>query len=88
MAEEVILQMTKPDVQDYVTQRLLPFIRENLNAGIVADIRTARTGKSGAVIRNQDTGEETLRTDLSGLPDVHSFLTEVSTRLRKDKDLG
>ncbi|MDE7064827.1 MAG: HDIG domain-containing protein, partial [Desulfovibrionaceae bacterium] len=55
--------------------------------GIVADIRTARTGKSGAVIRNQDTGEETLRTDLSGLPDVHSFLTEVSTRLRKDKDL-
>ena len=87
VAEEVILQMTKPEVQDYIAQKLLPFIRESLSAGIVEDIRTARTGKSGAVIRNQDTGEETLRTDLSGLPDVHSFLTELSTRLRKDKEL-
>lgn len=87
VAEEVILEMAKPEVQDYIIKNLLPFIRENLNTGIMEDIRATRTGTSGAVIRNADTGEEMLRTNLSNLPDVSSFLTEVSTKLRKDKEL-
>lgn len=88
VAEEVILQLTRPEVQTYVLQTLLPMVRAALYDGLVSDVRSGRVGKSGVIIRNLETGGETLRPDLSVLPDVQSTLVHINTELRKQKELN
>ena len=87
VAEDVILQLTRPEVQAFVLQRLLPLVRGALNEGLVSDVRAARVGKSGVIIRHVDTGAETLRPDLAVLPDVQSSLISLTSKLRQEKDL-
>lgn len=87
VAEDVIPQLTRPDVQAFVMQRLLPMARTALNEGLVSDVRAAHVGKAGVVIRNQETGLETLRPDLAELPDVQSTVVDIATKLRQERDL-
>lgn len=88
VAEEVILQLTRPEVQTFILQRLLPLTRAALNEGLVSDVRAARVGNAGVVIRNQTTGVEILRPEISELPDVQSTLADITSQIRQEKNLA
>lgn len=88
VAEEIIPQLMRPEVQTFVLQRLLPLTRSVLNEGLVSDVRAARVGNAGVVIRNQETGQEMLRPEITELPDVQSTLADITSRLRQEKELG
>ena len=77
-------EYANPDVQLYVVNHILPKIENRLNEGVLPQMRVSR---SGILIRNLDTGIETLRSDITGIPDVPSLLAELSTALAADKQL-
>ncbi len=87
VAEEIILQLSHPTVQTYMINSLLPNVRDILNAGIVSDIRSARVGEAGAIIRVKETGAEILRPDVTSLPNVQSILIQLTNMLRNDTTL-
>jgi putative nucleotidyltransferase with HDIG domain len=87
VAEEVLAEIARHDVQEYLLKDLMLLIRENLAEGLVADLRSGRVGRVGVVIRNLDTGAETLRPDVSTLHDVQSFLAEIASRNRQNPGL-
>ena len=84
LADEVFPQLAKSETQTYI-QNLLPSIRKELSKGLVSDIRTARVDRSGVIIHNLDTDTEILHSDISDLPDVQTYLTELSTRMRSEE---
>ncbi len=88
VADEVLPELALPDVQTYLLKKLLPQIRERMAEGLVGDIRAARVARSGAIIRNLDTSAEILRTDITALPDVQSFLAEISSQIRQAPSLN
>lgn len=87
-AESIFPELVKPEVQTLVLKKLLPLIREQMAEGIVSDARSARTGSSGIFLRNLDTGTETLRPEVRSLPDVQSFLAEISAIVRREPGLN
>lgn len=88
VADEVLPELALPEVQTYLLKKLLPQIREHMAEGLVGDIRSARVGRSGAIIRNLDTNAEILRPDVNSLPDVQSFLAEISSQIRQVPSLN
>ncbi|MDR1660359.1 MAG: HDIG domain-containing protein [Desulfovibrio sp.] len=87
VAEEILAELARYEVQDYLLKDLMPLIRENLAEGLVADLRSGRVGRAGVVIRNLDTGTETLRPDVGTLHDAQSFLAEIASRNRQNPGL-
>ncbi len=88
VADEVLPELALPEVQTYLLKKLLPQIRERMAEGLVGDIRSARVGRSGAIIRNLDNNTEILRPDINALPDVQSFLAEISSQIRQAPSLN
>lgn len=85
VAQEVMRSLASPEVQSYMLNNLLPFVRNKVQDGIVGDMRAARLGRSGAIIHNLDTKEEILRSDLTAFPDLQSVSAEISAHIRKEK---
>ena len=85
LAREILPELGASDTQKFVLHKLLPLLRERMSEGLVGDIRTARVGRSGVIVRNLDTGQEVLKPDVTVLPDVQSFLTEISTLARGEQ---
>ena len=56
--------------------------------GLVGDIRSARVERSGVIVRNLDTSTEMLRPDVTNLPDVQSYLAEISAQIRQVSTLN
>lgn len=88
LAQEILPQFGLASTQGFVLKKLLPLLRDRLADGMVGELRSARVGRSGVIIRNLDTQTEMLRPDISVLPDVQSFLTEISTLARNDATLS
>lgn len=88
VADEVIPQLAGREVQSYILKNLLPKIHDQLAEGLVWDIRSARIGRSGIILRNLDTHTETLRPDVASLPDAQSFLADVSSQIRQVPQLN
>lgn len=88
LAREILPELGASDTQKFVLHKLLPLLRERMSEGLVGDIRTARVGRSGVIVRNLDTGQEVLKPDVTVLPDVQSFLTEISTLARGENNLS
>ncbi|MDD2966537.1 MAG: HDIG domain-containing protein [Desulfovibrionaceae bacterium] len=86
LADEVFPQLAKSETQKYV-QSLLPSIRKELAKGLVSDIRTARIDRAGVIIHNLDSDTEILHSDIADLPDVQTYLTELSNRMRTENSL-
>lgn len=80
--QDMVPELSRPETQTYILKKLLPRIRDQLADGLVGDIRSARVGRSGFILRNLDTHTETLRPDTRSLPDAQSFLAELSSQLR------
>ena len=87
VADEVLPELALPEVQTYLLKKLLPQIREHMAEGLLGDIRSARVGRSGVIIRNLDTNAE-IAPDRQLLPDVHSFLAEISSQIRQAPSLN
>lgn len=85
VAGEVMLHLARPEVQEQILKTVLPPLRAALHEGVVSDVRAARAGKAGVIIRNVDTGGETLRPDLAVLPDMQSVLLNINNLLRQEK---
>lgn len=88
IASEVFNELSSKDVQNYILKKLLPVVRERLSEGLVSDIRSSRTGRSGVIIRNLDNNTEILRPDLHSLPDIPTLLAEISSLLRQRAELN
>lgn len=88
VAEETLPELAMPDVQTYLLKTLMPIIRDQLAEGLVWDVRSARVGNSGMVLRNLDSGAEALRPEARSLPDAQSFLAELSANIRQDSNLN
>ncbi len=87
MAEDVLVQLAKSSVQNYMTAHLLPNVRALLNEGLVNDMRAGRIGEGGAILRNVESGHEILRPEAHSLPDVQSTLVQLSSVIRQDEAL-
>ena len=88
VAREVLPELALPEVQTCIIKQILPLVREQMADGLVGDVRSARIGRSGVIIHNLDADTETLRPEVNILPDVQSFLAEISMRLRQDPTLN
>ncbi len=88
VADKVIVQLSHSSVQTYILNSLLPNLRQILEEGIVSDIRNARVGEAGVIIRDPETGAETLRPDIKNLPNVQSTLIQLNSVLREDNSLN
>lgn len=88
IADEALPELQSPVVQSFILKKLLPQIRDQLAQGLVWDIRAARVGDSGIILRNLDNDTETLRPDVRSLPDAQSFLAEISARIRQEPELN
>ena len=84
VAESVMLQVSRPEVQEFILQDVFPQLRAALQEGIVGDVRSAQVGSRGVIIRNVDTKTETLRPEVTTLPDMHTLLLQITARLRKN----
>ncbi len=87
VAEDILAQLTRPAVQNYLVDSLMPRIRSMMYGGLVSNARAARVGDAGVIIRIQETGSEILRPDVTTLPDVQSSLVRLSSSLRDDENL-
>jgi len=83
VADEILPELSQPDAQTYLLKVLLPQIRDHMAEGLVGDIRSARVERSGVIVRNLDTNTEMLRPDVTNLPDVQSYLAEISAQIRQ-----
>lgn len=88
VADEILQELESPAVQTLILKKLLPLIREQMATGIVGDVRSARVGGSGIIVRNLDSSSETLRPEIRSLPDAQSFLAEISAKLREEQELN
>lgn len=88
VAEEIIPELASAPAQRFILKELLPLIHAQLNEGLVWDVRAARVGSSGIIIRNLDTGAETFKPDVRSLQDAQSFLAEIAANLRQEPTLN
>lgn len=88
VADDVVAELDKPEVQSFILKTIMPMIRDQLAQGLVSDIRSSRVGNAGILVRNLDTSVETYRPDVRSLPDAQSFLAEISGKLRQDSQLS
>lgn len=88
IADEILPELATREVQTYLLKKLLPQIRDQLAEGLVWDIRSARVGRAGIILRNLDNNTETLRPEVHSLPDAQSFLAELSAQIRHAQELN
>ena len=88
VADEVMPYLAQPEIQAVIINTLFPLIRDRMAEGLVGDVRASRVGRSGAIIRNLDNGTELLRPDIVALPDLPSFLAEISGKLQQTPGLS
>ncbi len=84
IAEDILEQLARSHVQNYIIAHILPNVRSLLSKGLASDMRTAHVGSGGAVLRNIESNEEVLRPDVETLPDAQSTLVQLSSVIRND----
>ena len=72
------------EFQNLVLGRVLPWLRDHLAAGVVADAATLRPFANGIMIRDLASGLETLRVDLAAVLDMERVKHELEDFLRND----
>lgn len=70
------------EFQNLVLGRVLPWLRDHLAAGVVADAATLRSFPNGIMVRDLASGMETLRVDLAAVPDLERLKHDLEGFLR------
>jgi len=86
-ADEILPELALPEVQSFILKNLMPIIRDRLAEGLVWNVRAAKAGNTGIIVRNLDSKTETLRPEVGSLPDAQLFLAEISSRVRQERSL-
>jgi putative nucleotidyltransferase with HDIG domain len=73
-----------PEIQAYIAGHILPKLESRLDDGVLPQARPQRMPRSGILIRNLDTGTQTLRSDSAGMPDIVGILAELAMELKAD----
>lgn len=87
-ANEILPDLAKTEVQNYLLHQLLPFMRNRMAEGLVSNARLAHLGPSGVIVHNLASGSESLLGGISTLPDVPSLLSEIDSMLRQHPQLA
>lgn len=74
--------LAQADTQDMILGEVLPWMEQRFAGGIVGDIRELLGSKGGILVRNVQTGQETMYTEPQVLPDERMVQAELSLMLR------
>lgn len=88
LSGEVLAQWASPELQTFILSEALPWFDKHLREGVVVDARTALAARNGILIRDMDTGVETLRTEVADIKDLTSLLVSFSQWLREREALS
>ena len=80
LADEILPELAKPEVQNVIIKQIFPFILQRMSSGMVSDIRSANVGRAGILIRDLDTKRDILRPEVATIPDVQTMLAEISVK--------
>ena len=88
LAPETVSSLMQEKVQNHILQVVVPWYAEQLQQGVLTDIRALRPAKGGVLIRNLDTGLETFRTKVEDILDIAALNTIFTQTLRNEKQLS
>ena len=74
--------LTQAETQNMILGEVLPWMEQRFAGGIVGDIRELLGSKGGILVRNVQTGQETMYTEPQVLPDVRMVQAELALMLR------
>ncbi len=74
--------LSSTQVQTVALEQALPAVQKMLRVGVLEDLRSVFAYKGGIVVRNSQTGEETLHPELQGVQDLKSVETQLSGLLK------
>ncbi|WP_084448751.1 HD family phosphohydrolase [Desulfovibrio inopinatus] len=82
-----ILTWRRIGFRNIVKDRVLPWMEKALEPGIIGNINMVRNFKNGLIVRDIDTGMESLLYDLSSLRDQQSLEDELNDMMKHDLGL-
>ncbi len=81
---DVLYAWMKPEVQEFVLAKALPWVDKNLSEGVVSNIRGLLPYSTGIIVRNLETGMESLRTEVTSIRDIPTLLMAMDQMLRTE----
>lgn len=75
--------LSTPVVQKAIVSSLLPQAEKRLRSGVLAELGVSRAYPGGLIIRNLDSGEETLMPEDFGLADMKSLMLQLSQAINE-----
>lgn len=88
LPRNLIAQWTSPQVQAFILNDALPWFDRELREGVVSDTRSALAAKNGILVRDMETGLETLRTEVSNIRDLSGLFASFSQWLQTEASLS
>lgn len=88
LSKEMLVQWASPEIQAFILNNALPWFDRQLREGVLVDARTALAARNGILIRDMDTGVETLRTEVADIKDLASLLMAFGQWLRTAETLS
>lgn len=83
LPQEAIAALSSDAAQNYVMEKILPFLEARLSEGVLSEMRSVIRFKGGIIIRNLNTNEETHYPEVQGVPDLKTVETELTQRLKQ-----
>lgn len=77
-----ILLMSNPDFQAVMNNNMLPWMQERLRDGVIDDMRKLSGYTGGVIIRNLESGMETVLSDTRNLSDIKDLQLDLDNRVR------
>ena len=74
--------LASKEVQEATIMRILPMLEQRLLGGVTGDSRLLSQYKGGVLVRNLESGTETLREDPHSIPDILTLKSEIINRLK------
>ena len=75
-------------VQEYLLDTLIPWMESTLSNGVIADMRQIANTDNAVIVRDLDSGTETLLTQAGGLKDLRLFRVSLGRKLRSEEKLN
>lgn len=79
--------LASAEAQKYAMEDLLPWLDSYLIAGILPDMRQLPNMQSSIIVRDVDTGSETLVSQISGLLDIRTLTVALEQEVNEDRNL-
>lgn len=88
LESKIFRLLSDPKVQTRLLNDILPWMEGFLTAGVLPDMRLLSTAQNAVIVRDVETGGETLRTQAAGLHDQRSLLVALGQYLRTMPDVN